>query len=149
VWAGYGSDTGDLTPAINNVTVCYASDSAHAMEFGGECENSAPYAGNSTCPGSPQQSCTAAFEVSSDTTGHGWNTIFKHAYAYLVGNVYQYDNANGAFNSKITWDRTLSGQYTQHYYFYGSTACPANASGIKVGVDNYDCNHALVAATVN
>lgn len=146
IWLGKGSDTWDIAAPINNVAACVASDSAHAIIFRGECEDNATYAPVSTCNGGvATQSCIVMAEVSSDSNGHGWNFIFEHAYGYLVGTLYQFDNATGAFNSYISWDRTLAGQYLTHYNIAGTTGCPAPASGVKMGIDNYDCHYSIAS----
>jgi hypothetical protein len=150
MWFGRQSDTIKVNSAINNVAACYVMDSAHSWQINGECEDNSTYAPVTTCNGGVgTQNCTVMAEVSSDANGSGWNGTFLNAYAYLVGTVYQYDNATGAFNTQILGDRTLSGQYTTHYSFSGATGCPGNASGIKAIITAYDCNHQLIAQTVN
>jgi len=147
---GKGSDTWDINIPINDVSVGYVLDSAHANIIRGEYEVNATLAPVTTCnSGVGAQSCIVGAEVSSESNGHGWNNTFSNAYFYLVGTVYQFDNATGAFNAAIIGDRTLSGQYITHYSFSGVTGCPGNASGIKAVIVAYDCNHQIVTQTVN
>lgn len=145
-----GADTFDFAAPINNVATGIVLDHAHANIIRGEVEDNSTYAAVTTCNGGvATQNCTQGAEVTSDANSHGWNNFFDGFYAYLVGTVYRFDNSTGAFNSSIIGDRSLSGQYTTHYDFYGTTTCPGNASGIPVIVNDYDCNHALVTQTVN
>ena len=149
IYLGKGSDTFLVTTPSNNETACFVLESSHANRMFGKCENSSTYAPVTTCNGGvASQACTQAYEVSSDTNGHGWNNEFND-YSYLVGTVFRFDNSTGAFNSHIMGDQTLSGQYLTHYDFYGTTTCPGNGSGIPSIVNTYDCNHTLVAQTVN
>lgn len=145
------SDTIDVHIRVNNVSVCGYSESAHANTWDlFECEANATYTPVTTCNGGvATQSCNLAFEISSDANGNGWNNTWISPYAYLIGTVYQFDNATGEFNAQILYDRTLSGTYLTHYYFSGTTGCPGNGSGIPVMLLNWDCNHQLVAQTVN
>lgn len=150
IWLGHNSDTWDIDVPINNQAACIVNDSGHAHWINAKCENGGTFDIVTTCnSGVASQACTAAFEWSADANGSGWNTEFDGAYAYKVGNVYQFDNSTGAFNASIMAPRDLSGQYTVHYTFYGTTGCPAGSSGIPVIVSAYDCNHQLVAATIN
>lgn len=151
IFLAHNSDTWEISGPLNNAAACIVNDSGHTNWINGaKCENGGSFAPVTTCNGGVGiQACTAAWEVSADANGSGWNTTFTAPYAYKVGNVFQFDNATGAFNSSIVAPRDLSGQYTLHYSFYGTTGCPGNASGIPVIVSAYDCNHQLVAQTVN
>lgn len=147
---GKGSDTWDINIPINDQSIGYTLDSTHGNVIRGEFEVNATLAPVTTCNGGVGlQACVTGAEISAESNAHGWNNHFLDPYFYLVGTVYQFDNATGAFNSYIEGDRTLSGQYTQHYYFYGTTTCPGSASGIPVILSTYDCNHQLIAQTVN
>lgn len=147
VYLGKGSDTFTVGSPSNNEAACVVLESSHANRISAKCENSTTYAPVTTCNGGvASQACTQAFEVSSDTNGHGWNNQFND-YSYLVGTVFRFDNSTGAFNADIKGDQTLSGQFITHYDFYGTTGCPANGSTVPALISTYDCNHVLVAQT--
>jgi hypothetical protein len=150
VHLGKGSDTWDLNIPINDVSVGYTLDSAHANIIRGDFEVNATLAPVTTCNGGTGlQACVTGAEVSAESNGHGWSNHFADPYFYLVGNVYQFDNSTGAHNSIIEGDRTLNGQYTQHYYFYGTTGCPAPGSGVAVILSTYDCAYTSAVSAVS
>ena len=137
IYYGKGSDTLTWQGATNNETACVVLESSHGNRIEGECENSGTYAAVTTCNGgTASQACTVAFEANSDTNGHGWTNLFS-GYAYLWGNVYQFDNTTGAFGASIMNPRDLSGQYTNHYVFNGTSACPSTGNGVTIIA--YDC----------
>lgn len=150
VFLGKKSDTFTVNAPVNNMATCYVLDSAHANRIFGKCEDNSTYAPVTTCNGGvATQNCTQAIEISSDANGNGWGNEYDF-YAYLMGTVYRFDNSTGTFQGHISGDQTISGTgFTTHYDFFGTTTCPGNGSGIPIIITAYDCNHQLVAQTVN
>jgi len=137
-----GADTYDISAPVNNVATGIVLEKSHAVIARDEVEDNSTYAAVTTCNGGvATQNCTQGVEVSSDTNGHGWVNFFDGFYAYLVGTVYRFDNSTGAFDTTITSPRDLSGQYTTHYDFAGTTGCPSNNSSVTAAIVAYDCTY--------
>src|SRR5207253_4456029 len=108
---------------LNNAAACVVNDSGHAHWITAKCENGGSFSPVTTCNGGvASQACTVQYEWSSDANGNGWGTAFMAPYGYKGGNVYQFDNLAGAYQSTIFAPRDLSGQYTQHYSWPSSVA---------------------------
>jgi len=151
IFLGSHSDTWEIHAPINNFARGVLATSAHANSFiSMDIENNSTYSPVSTCNGGvAAQQCIFGFEISASANSTGYGNDWLSTYVYLAGTAWVFDNAAGSRNGYIDGLRDDTFSNTNNFSFSGSTGCPANGSGLSIEIHTRDCNHAVVAQTVN
>ena len=132
VFAGKFSDTHKIDFAVNNVARGFISESAHALVFEGELENTGAFTVVTTCnSGVAAQSCTKGVVLNADATTTGHDTRILGGYIYTWGTGISVDSANvttGQIDSVAMRGNTT----TNYSWSDASTGCSTTQTNAAV-----------------
>jgi hypothetical protein len=152
-WGLHTDTVRDETP-INNVGFGIILEGAHSNFISPRLENDSSVTPISTCNGGVGlQSCTTAIQLSATGGSTGGGNVIVGLYSFLFGDVIKTVGTGATTGSDLQIYGFRMGHTfawnTNNYNFNGTTGCPASGSGVGAVVLTYDCNHVLVAQTVN
>jgi hypothetical protein len=148
IWLGRFADTFDISVPVNETARGLVIESGHANNYSGEFEENGTPTVVTTCNGGvASKSCIVGVEINGDTNGTSYGNTLMDVYIYNAGVAIQTDSS--FVNQLQIFGLRADGGNTNNYNFNGATGCPGNGSGVSAVVSTYDCNHQLVAQTIN
>lgn len=151
-WGSHVDTVIDMTP-MNNVAFGVILESAHANLIMSRIENDGTTPPVTTCNGGVGlQSCTVAIQMAAGAGSTGYGNVINAPYVYTFGTVIK-EVGNNMVDLQVFGLRSVSNPpfaaNLVNYNFNGTTGCPGTGSGVQALIQTYDCNHVIVAQTVN